>query len=252
MALADRMVDEMLRLEDEHRPKVSAVIAEGMDFGLSAFHQNRNAALITEAFKRSVVQALTDLHDSAIQAFAGLMLREFAEGFKEMKQEDEVRRLLFRYIDRYGARSAAQILDTTERQVRNLMLGGLRRGQAVDAVYADLVNKVPEIADGRAAVITPTEVHAASQFASQAVAERSGILLKKTWVSVNDERTRDFFGYVDEFNHRVMNGQKVALDGQFAVPNKWGGVELISFPGDPNGSAGNIINCRCVQVYERA
>jgi len=81
MALADRMVDEMLRLEDEHRPKVSAVIAEGTDFGLAAFRENRNAALITEAFKRSVVQALTDLHDATIQAFAGLMLREFAEGF---------------------------------------------------------------------------------------------------------------------------------------------------------------------------
>ncbi|BDT39519.1 phage minor head protein [Streptomyces yaizuensis] len=54
----------------------------------------------------------------------------------------------------------------------------------------------------------------------------------KKWVAVLDDRTRDA--------HREADGQEVALDEPFTV-----GGERLRYPGDPNGSAGNVINCRC-------
>ena len=135
-----------------------------------------------------------------------------------------------------------------------MVLGGLAVGQAQESVFASLVNKIPTLASARAALITRTEVHSAGQFASQKVAERSGLTLRKMWHSVNDEHTRTFglFGRMDQFNHRVMHGLKVALDQPFRVPMLAGGFEPLLFPGHPSGSPGNVINCRCVQTYERA
>jgi hypothetical protein len=46
-----------------------------------------------------------------------------------------------------------------------------------------------------------------------------------------------------------MNGVTVPLDEPFAVPTKYGTTENLMFPGDPDGSAANIIGCRCGQVY---
>jgi HK97 family phage portal protein len=62
--------------------------------------------------------------------------------------------------------------------------------------------------------------------------EQSGEVAEKVWLATLDDRTRDA--------HIQAHGQKVALNETFTV----GGEEL-RFPGDPNGSAGNVINCRC-------
>ncbi len=64
---------------------------------------------------------------------------------------------------------------------------------------------------------------------------------------MQDNRTRD---KDDEFNHKAANGQRVKRREKFAIKRKKGGVELLDFPGDPKGSPGNIINCRCVMVFE--
>ena len=54
----------------------------------------------------------------------------------------------------------------------------------------------------------------------------------KEWVSVDDNRTREA--------HHHADGQVVPLDEPFIVD----GEELM-YPGDINGSASNVINCRC-------
>jgi uncharacterized protein with gpF-like domain len=66
--------------------------------------------------------------------------------------------------------------------------------------------------------------------------------MRKEWVSAQDERTRT--SPPDEFDHIEADGQVVDMNEAFTV-----GGEQMMFPGDPGGSAGNIINCRCAVVY---
>jgi len=61
---------------------------------------------------------------------------------------------------------------------------------------------------------------------------QSGVVKKKRWRSANNKRTRA--------DHRVANGQTMPIDKPFRV-----GREDLMFPGDPNGSTRQIINCRC-------
>ena len=91
--------------------------------------------------------------------------------------------------------------------------------------------------------IARTETTAAANYASTIVSKTSGIVQQKKWLSAEDSRTRRT--PKAEFNHFAMNGVKVEEDENFFVPNKFGGVEELRFAGDPKGSAGNVINCRC-------
>jgi hypothetical protein len=91
--------------------------------------------------------------------------------------------------------------------------------------------------------IARTETTAAANYASTIVSKTSGIVQQKKWLSAEDSRTRRT--PKAEFNHFAMNGVKVEENENFFVPTKFGGVEELRFAGDPKGSAGNVINCRC-------
>jgi hypothetical protein len=89
-------------------------------------------------------------------------------------------------------------------------------------------------------------MNAASNLASLAVvragnyeAARAGeepLFERKRWVATGDGRTRP--------SHVAANGQTVALAGRFLV-----GSSTLDCPHDPNGSAEEVVNCRCTIVY---
>lgn len=60
-------------------------------------------------------------------------------------------------------------------------------------------------------------------------------LIRRVWFTMLDERVRRA--------HALAHGQESNSSGIFRV-----GGESLRFPGDPNGSAGNIINCRCAAI----
>lgn len=62
--------------------------------------------------------------------------------------------------------------------------------------------------------------------------KQSGLVKKKRWRAANNKRTRK--------DHREANGQTVDIDKPFRV-----GGEKLMHPGDPAGSANQIVNCRC-------
>jgi len=60
--------------------------------------------------------------------------------------------------------------------------------------------------------------------------------LNKVWMANHDAKTRP--------DHAEADGQEVGMDESFDV-----GGEQLMYPGDPAGSPGNIINCRCTVYY---
>lgn len=95
----------------------------------------------------------------------------------------------------------------------------------------------------RAERIARTEVQAARQAAAFAAAlaeAEDGRPMKKVWQTARDERVREW--------HADAHGQERPIDAPFDV-----GGEQLDFPGDrENGSAENVINCRCGVVYVSA
>jgi len=86
--------------------------------------------------------------------------------------------------------------------------------------------------------IVRTEITTASNAGSLKGIRSTGIPVKKVWAAAFSSNTRD--------QHAEANGQKVKEEEYFIVNG-----EQMEHPGDPSGSAGNVINCRCAMTYER-
>lgn len=71
---------------------------------------------------------------------------------------------------------------------------------------------------------------AMEQVIDEGLAERGAV--QKQWDSTRDGRARP--------EHWAANGRRVNIDAPFNI-----GGEMLMYPGDSNGSAWNVINCRC-------
>ncbi len=71
---------------------------------------------------------------------------------------------------------------------------------------------------------------AIEQVIDEGLAERGAV--QKQWDSTRDGRARP--------EHWAANGRRVNIDAPFNI-----GGEMLMYPGDSNGSAWNVINCRC-------
>jgi uncharacterized protein with gpF-like domain len=100
----------------------------------------------------------------------------------------------------------------------------------------DFVNE-PDFYRWQAMRIARTETTVAMNTAVNLAGEESGVLLDKEWISAEDAKVRP--------SHAEMNGMQVDMNQKFA--------NGLRYPGDPLGSASEVINCRCtfLQVPKR-
>jgi hypothetical protein len=145
-----------------------------------------------------------------------------------------------KYIRKNAARKVVEIDDTTKARIARLIQQGIDNGLTNVEVAASIREAGLIDSAYRSAVISRTESHAAGNAGSLQSAIDSEVVKEKEWISTEDERTRD--GSDSDFDH--TNVANVPVDEPFIVS----GEELM-YPGDPSGSAGNIINCRCAIGY---
>lgn len=143
-----------------------------------------------------------------------------------------------RYVRTYGAAKVKNISDTTRHQIRHVIEHALADGLSVPDIQRRIVEKTGgQIARTRARTIAQTEVHAAACAGSHTAIESLQRPYRKEWIAATQPgRTRPW--------HLVANGQMVDGNEPFMVDG-----EALRYPGDPMGSARNIINCRCVNGY---
>ena len=147
-----------------------------------------------------------------------------------------------KYIDEIVDKKVEQITDTTTNKLKEAFAFYLLQGNVqgtfdvkiiIDYLYNEFSNK-------RCKVISNTEVTAANKYGALMAAKQSGIKLNKKWIFINDIMVRD--------THHKMDGYPaIGLDDYFSV-----GKSMMKYPGDPNGEAKEIINCRCRLIFTKA
>ena len=145
-----------------------------------------------------------------------------------------------RYIRKYAARKVKAVNDATKARIAIEIQRGIDDGLTGREVAENIREKGLVDSAYRSQVITRTESHAAANAGSLESAMETGVVLEKEWIFTEDERTRD--GEDGGFDHTGVENVKV--DEPFIVSG-----EKLQYPGDPAGSAGNVINCRCAIGY---
>lgn len=215
--------------------------------GLPADTNERITDMLRQAYGTAARMGGQPMIDGMKDCFAHLERKETMDEFFD--------RVIDEYIEQFGAQKVVQIAETTRRQIMAAIREGQAEGLGVEAIAKQLREAIPEFSRVRSRVIARTETHGSSQYAQLRTAQQSTRPLTKMWNSAEDARTRDFGegdGEADRYNHRVMDEQRVAMEQPFFVPTIFGTREPLMYPGDPRGSAGNVINCRCSMTFRRA
>lgn len=122
------------------------------------------------------------------------------------------------------------ISETTQNYIQLILMHGIEEGWSIERMVQE-IERVDYL-NGRVQRILRTESNRAINYGSKLAREKFEYKTQKRWIAVHDNRTRH--------HHLAADGQTVDSDGFFLV-----GGEPLEFPGDPNGSGWNTINCRC-------
>ena len=125
------------------------------------------------------------------------------------------------------------ISNTTRDRIEEVLKDAVSEGWTVDQTVKELEDT--DILRSRAMTIVRTEAVRAMNFSQLAAADTEDVEMDKQWIAIEDNRVRK------SHSHAGVDGQRVAIDEPFS--------NGLMFPGDPEGSAKETINCRCTLGY---
>jgi len=157
---------------------------------------------------------------------------------RKFEPEDFFEDALTDFLQEKAGRKIVSLTGTTLRAVQQRLQVAEDRGLSVEDVAGELRDAAPTISGYRSMIISRTETHAAFNAGHKASAEASELDLSREWVSAQDERTRS--SPDDDFDHLGADGEIVGVREHFQQTG-----EPLEYPGDPDGSAANVIHCRC-------
>jgi len=172
--------------------------------------------------------------------FSEWTLSEFAkvEAVKAVKTpKDEFWRGFDVFIETEVALKITQINNSQKMLIRELVRKGLKENLGHKEIAKEIQEKSAIVSKFKAQRIARTETHGVAVHSVQSQVGATGRHKYKQWSHSNDERVRS-----KKFNHRVTEIVKIDEDYQATG-------EALLAPGDPSGSAGNVINCRCLEKY---
>lgn len=210
---------------------------------------------LPRGFAEQIEATYAQMATASITAFGGRILNQGKSAGLILETKFDfgtfMRDLALQYIRLESVRRRIQgVTETTRRQIINAVDTGYRDGATLPEVARNIREVIPTLARYRADAIARTETHGAANFGSVEAAKGTNLPLRKEWLAAKDDRTRSIESRdPDQFGHLQADGQKVSMDEPFLIPRLGGGVEPLMYPGDPAGSPGNTINCRCVTGY---
>lgn len=195
-----------------------------------------------------MVEALVELYGEVGDSFA----RDTYTGLKAQKgiQTKQEAPAFIARMTRYitESRRIGQINGTTERELKRILTIALEQGLTIDDTIELIIQQFGDVSIRRAETIARTEIVSASNLGSLEGALSTQVQFDKEWLSMMDDRMREF-AKEDEWDHRKMNGQQVGKNDKFVMQSASGMMDELLCPGDPEGHPGNVINCRCTQIY---
>lgn len=123
------------------------------------------------------------------------------------------------------------VVQVTVDKINTLIQRGIREDWTTQQMAEAINKQFKQYSIVRSKIIAQTSGTAAFEAAQSSAYKRGGVE-KKQWLTQRDGAVRAA--------HIVADGDTVGIDDTFTVDG-----ESLEYPGDPSGSAGNVINCRC-------
>jgi SPP1 gp7 family putative phage head morphogenesis protein len=200
-------------------------------FGLFYAKEQLNSRLMSAEMGAAVEK----IHTGVGVFMANRTLRELKKNQLQLKFfgfSDEFAREIVNYFRMYLLNKAViKVSQTTRDHILQVLEKATLQGWSNDQIVKEILES-PEArieVRNRARKIVRTESVRAANYGIQLGANKYEYEVEKEWLSIVDNRIRH--------SHRNVDGERRSVDGVFS--------NGLRFPGDPNGSPENTINCRC-------
>lgn len=151
------------------------------------------------------------------------------------------------YLEQYIKTMTREINTTTKKDLIKTIAEGLRKGESINLIRGRIQDTYDNLTTARANMIARSEVLRANNFATLEGYKQSGVVVKKEWLTAEDERTCPFC--------MSMNGKTVSLetnyfdkDQTYSVADDNGKQVKIDFTYSAIGHPPLHPQCRCTIV----
>ena len=234
-AMFNTVYKELKRTAQE----ASRVYAAGKPMSIAIDdHSARIKAILTASYK-VIYPAFGQRVSSSAKSFLHqIEKKKPAAAQQAVPSVDTFEEIMLDWADEWVGKKVALISGTTETQINEAVQRGIDNGESREVIAKRIeLNTGGLIAEARSFVIATTEVHTVASTANYEMGKALGIDgLRRRWIAVEDARTRP--------DHSTADGQEVGMEEDYGV-----GGENMRYPGDPNASAENTINCRCTEEF---
>jgi HK97 family phage portal protein len=185
-----------------------------------------------DSYKKKLKETVELGYDAAMNIPFGMPSKDEIQALKERSES-----LREEALEEHAQRAFKYLNETTLEDVFWTIEQSIKKGKDLDGIANDLREKFSNVEQigARAMTIARTESMIAVSLGQAASMKDAATVvpnLKKMWLTANDDRVRD--------SHEALNGDVVDWDQAFD--------NGLFFPRDPQGEAGDIINCRCTWV----
>ena len=231
------------QLYDKFRKKYRLLFKSELD------RQVMNILKGKEPSSEGIKQLIKELHISAglyMARSAYRQVKKQGNRKSEMTPEEKWRTVIINFLQNNGLDKLAQdITNTTKEDIRRILIQSQQEGWSISKTSLEIEKK--GLTAYRGELIARTETTRAANQGAMIGALSTGLRTVKEWISISDDRTRRIPR--DNYDHLHMDGKQSEMDQAFVVPSLRS-LDLMQFPGDPNGAAGNVCNCRCTVGFE--
>jgi hypothetical protein len=241
------MVKQARPIEKIFRSKTRKMFFQWRNLVLNWFYEQAEKSLKDSDKPFIMNRPLTDINELSIQPFDDLKAaadvlyeKTLMTGLETIALEigevldidilslaDAQAFLLDKGIDLKG------LVETQAKQLRASLSIGMEKGESLDELAARIRWKFKNAAN-RALTIARTEVYGSLNFGRNTTIKETKYR-KVQWFTSMDEKVRK--------THARMHAKKKGIRESWIV-----GGSSLRYPGDPMGAAGEIINCRCIEV----
>ena len=137
-----------------------------------------------------------------------------------------------------------EVAATTQRAIAKIIERNINEGRSITETAAAIRSEATgEINRNRSMMIARTETISAMNKGKRLSMMTSNLLWDKKWLDTPDKRTRMSHAAIAREDYRP-------IEQPYWLVTAAGTLEPLDYPGDPNGSPENVINCRCTEIYE--
>lgn len=180
-----------------------------------------------ELFASTIVQLYLESMGAGYSIADEIFALDLEEtGIEAIMNED-----LLKWARESAAQQVTHVNQTTKDQIKRIISDGMENGLSNAEIAQNIFDQSEINSIGRAKRIASTEVHNSIIKGNHQAMVDAGVK-KKKWVTAKDEVVRPW--------HSNMNGEIRKINERFS--------NGLMHPGDPDGPAKEIVECRCIEV----